>query len=281
MLAQTVNIESVIKPNTEANSDLPRVGDGEILDGPTKDTERPLPLLALLTRPVVVSVANYGMIALLDITAGTLISFIWSTPVEFGGLNLSPASIGLWTAGYGFMNCVLQFVAFPGIVRRFGPRRVFIASILCFLPIYIMFPLENLALRHSSDGLNTTAGLLMVLQLSAASFSTMGSGKFLTTLQRALSLKRTCCGSNRCDIYVRIHRRPNKRSLGATNGVAQTIISIQRTVGPAAAASLFAFSLENNVLRGNFVYVVLLAVVWVGLGVAVQLPNNMWNLHEP
>jgi hypothetical protein len=210
MLAQTVNIESVIKPNTEANSDLPRVGDGEILDGPTKDTERPLPLLALLTRPVVVSVANYGMIALLDITAGTLISFIWSTPVEFGGLNLSPASIGLWTAGYGFMNCVLQFVAFPGIVRRFGPRRVFIASILCFLPIYIMFPLENLALRHSSDGLNTTAGLLMVLQLSAASFSTMGSGKFLTTLQRALSLKRTCCGSNRCDIYVRIHRRPQQ-----------------------------------------------------------------------
>ncbi|KAN0130269.1 major facilitator superfamily transporter [Lactarius tabidus] len=244
----------------EANSDLPRVGDGEILDGPTKDTERPLPLLALLTRPVVVSVANYGMIALLDITAGTLISFIWSTPVEFGGLNLSPASIGLWTAGYGFMNCVLQFVAFPGIVRRFGPRRVFIASILCFLPIYIMFPLENLALRHSSDGLNTTAGLLMVLQLSAASFSTMGSG--------AISM------------YVST-AAPNKRSLGATNGVAQTIISIQRTVGPAAAASLFAFSLENNVLRGNFVYVVLLAVVWVGLGVAVQLPNNMWNLHEP
>ena len=74
---------------------------------------------------------------------------------------------------------------------------------------------------------------------------------------------------------------PNKRSLGATNGVAQTIISIQRTVGPAAAASLFAFSLEKNVLRGNFVYVVLIAIVWVGLGVAVQLPNNMWKHHEP
>lgn len=74
---------------------------------------------------------------------------------------------------------------------------------------------------------------------------------------------------------------PNKRSLGATNGVAQTIVSIQRTVGPAAAASLFAFSLENNILRGNFVYVVLLAIVWVGLGVAVQLPKNMWKHHKP
>ena len=70
---------------------------------------------------------------------------------------------------------------------------------------------------------------------------------------------------------------PNKRSLGATNGVAQTMVSIQRTVGPAAAASLFAFSLDNNILGGNFVYAVLFAFVWVGLGVALQLPRNTWK----
>jgi hypothetical protein len=57
---------------------------------------------------------------------------------------------------------------------------------------------------------------------------------------------------------------PNKRSLGATNGIAQTMVAIQRTIGPAAAASLFAFSLENNILGGNFVYVVMLATVWLG-----------------
>ena len=67
---------------------------------------------------------------------------------------------------------------------------------------------------------------------------------------------------------------PNKRSLGATNGLAQMMVSIQRTIGPAAAASLFAFSLENNILGGNFAYIVLLATVWAGLGVAVQLPKT-------
>ena len=72
---------------------------------------------------------------------------------------------------------------------------------------------------------------------------------------------------------------PNKRSLGATNGVAQTVVSIQRTVAPAAAASLFAFSLEKNLLGGNFVYVVLVAIACVGLGVALQLPGNTWK-HE-
>jgi hypothetical protein len=73
---------------------------------------------------------------------------------------------------------------------------------------------------------------------------------------------------------------PNERSLGATNGIAQMVVSIQRTVGPAAIASLFAFSLNNNILGGNFAYVVPLAMVFVGLGVAVQLPNNTWTHNE-
>ena len=70
---------------------------------------------------------------------------------------------------------------------------------------------------------------------------------------------------------------PNKRSLGATNGIAQTMVAIQRMIGPAAAASLFAFSLDSDILGGNFAYVVVLATVWVGLGVAVQLPENTWK----
>ena len=70
---------------------------------------------------------------------------------------------------------------------------------------------------------------------------------------------------------------PNRRSLGATNGIAQTMIAIQRTIGPVAAASLFAFSLDSGILGGNFAYVVVLATVWVGLGVTTQLPENMWK----
>ncbi|KAI9443931.1 MFS general substrate transporter, partial [Lactarius indigo] len=244
------------EPNTEVNSDLARLGAREILDGPVNDTEKPVPLRALLTRPVVVSVANYSMIGLFEMTAGVLIPLIWSTSVEFGGLGMSPASIGLWMAAYGCMNGIFQFVAFPRVLRRLGPRRIFIASILCFFPVYMIFPFENLALRHSSHGTSAVAGLLIILQLSAIGLSDMGfSAVFMYICSAA----------------------PNKRSLGATNGVAQTMVSIQRTVGPATAASLFAFSLDNNILGGHFAYVVLHAIVWVGLGVAMQLPKNTWK----
>ncbi|KAF8258683.1 major facilitator superfamily domain-containing protein [Lactarius quietus] len=255
-LEETVNVDPAMKHNTEASTGLSQVGDGDILDGPLNGKEKPLALRALLTRPVVVSVANYGVISLHDIMAGALIPLIWSTSIDFGGLGMSPACIGLWIAGYGFLNGILQFVAFPPIVRRFGPRNVFIASILFFVPLYVLFPFENLVLLHSHNGLNRTAALLIVLQLTATAFTDMGFGAVFMYISSA---------------------PPNKRSLGATNGIAQTMASIQRTIGPAASASLFAFSLNGNIWGGNFVYAVLLGFVLAGLGVAVQLPRKTWS----
>ena len=168
-----------MKHDSEVNSHFPQVGEGELLDGPAKDTDKPLPLCALLTRPVVVSVANYGVMGLLDVIAGALIPLIWSTSVEFGGLGMSPASIGLWMAGCGFINGIIKFVTFPPIVKHFGLRRVFIASIFSFFPVFIIFPFENLALRYSSL---LAARLLMTLQVSALCFSDMGFSMFPSTL---------------------------------------------------------------------------------------------------
>jgi hypothetical protein len=70
---------------------------------------------------------------------------------------------------------------------------------------------------------------------------------------------------------------PNKRSLGTVNGLARIVASVQCAVGPAVADSLFAFSITNNVLGGNFVYVVLLTLVCVGLFIAGRLPTHMWT----
>ena len=171
-------------------------------DRALKDAEKPLPLRALLTKAVVVSVANYGMIGLLEMMAGALIPLVWSTPVEFGGLSMSPASLGLWMAGYGFLNGIVQFVAFPPVVRRLGLRLVFIASVFCFFPIYLIFPFENLAIQLSSGGMNPAAALLIVLQLSALSFADMGFSE-LPNLILSIDTE-GLFAPIRCDICVRI-----------------------------------------------------------------------------
>ncbi|KAI9434857.1 hypothetical protein H4582DRAFT_1975202 [Lactarius indigo] len=100
-----------------------------------------------------------------------------------------------------------------------------------------MFPFKNLAACAEI----TTVWLLVVLQLASICIKDMGSTAV-----------------------------PNKRSLGATD----SSDGGQRMVAPAAAASLFAFSLANDILGGYFHYVVLLTVVCFGLGVAAAAESH-------
>lgn len=54
-------------------------------------------------------------------------------------------------------------------------------------------------------------------------------------------------------------------------------VSIMRAIGPAAANSLFAMTVEKNYLGGYLVYYVLVAVVCGAMVVASQLPRRLWG----
>jgi hypothetical protein len=134
------------------------------------------------------------MLALLDMSAMVLIPLVWSTPIELGGLNLSPASIGLWLSAYGCLNGVLQFVFFPRVVGRLGPGRVVLVSIIAYVIIYTMFSFENMAARHATSahgiGTNSTVWLFVILQLTSICFTDMGFSEFLRKNKiKALRLK--------------------------------------------------------------------------------------------
>ncbi|KAI0297374.1 hypothetical protein BC826DRAFT_933544 [Russula brevipes] len=181
------------------------------------------------------------MLALLGVVAWALIPFVGQHQSN------QPEPCIHWGCGYRRLGTLFQFAVFPRAVDRFGSRRVFATGIAMFAVVYAMFPLENLALRHGS---NRFTWLLVFLQM------------------KALIAPCSC-------MYISA-ATPSKRPLGATNAIAQLAASIQRTVGPAVADWLFAFSIENNVLDGNFIHIVLFALVGVGVPVAAQLPRLMW-----
>ncbi|KAI9453844.1 MFS general substrate transporter [Lactarius psammicola] len=220
--------------------------------------EQPPPLRSLLTRPVVISIANQAVLVLLGIAASTLIPLVWSTPIEFGGLGLAPVSIGLWMSAYGCISAVFLFAFFPRIIAHFGPRRVVVAAVVALGVIYVLHPFENMLAR----GAAATAAVVwpfIVLQLLSLSVYDMGFSSILIYISSSPS---------------------DKRSLGATNGLAQTVVAMQCAVGPAATASLFAFSLQNDVLGGQFAYAVLLSIVCVALCLATQLPRDTWKHQD-
>lgn len=68
---------------------------------------------------------------------------------------------------------------------------------------------------------------------------------------------------------------PNKRSLGATNGLAQTTVSIVRAIGPATATSMFAYSLQHNLMGGYAVYAALVTMSVFSVMLSFKLSESI------
>jgi len=73
---------------------------------------------------------------------------------------------------------------------------------------------------------------------------------------------------------------PNKRSLGATNGLSQTSVSIARAIGPAMSTSLFSLSVRENWLGGYAVFVFFGVLSVFALLIATRLPVDMWEEED-
>jgi len=69
------------------------------------------------------------------------------------------------------------------------------------------------------------------------------------------------------------------RALGSVHGVGQTAASLARAIGPAMATSLFAYTLQNDLLGGLGVYVALITISLSCLPLAHKLPEKAWE-HE-
>ncbi|PPQ65541.1 hypothetical protein CVT26_000498 [Gymnopilus dilepis] len=212
----------------------------------------PLPMKDVLTRRVIIVILNYSLLALLDIALRALQPLFYTIHVQYGGLGFSPPAVGLCLAAFGVLSGLYQAFIFTFVYDRFGPKRIFVTSMLTFVPIFGLFPFMNLSARHG--GVNTLTWAELSLQ-----------GMLYVIMDMGFS-----CAF----IYVR-HAAPNKRSLGATNGLAQTSISVMRAIGPVASTSLFSFSLERNILHGWFVYLVLIVASLFACLSSTALPTKL------
>jgi len=223
--------------------------------GNPRDNEGPLPLRKLFVYPVVLSVSNYVVLAFLNIAISALLPLFLAMPLEIGGLNFDPPRIGYIIGSCGAASAIFQAFYFSRIVRYLGARKVFMMSMSTLIPISLSFPLINKAALTFGIQSPVVWTLILIL-LSCLAFLDLAYGTIF--------------------MYVTASA-PNKRSLGATNGLAQTIVSIARAVGPAFSTSLFSVSAEQNVLGGYGVYALLLVLSIGAIFLATLLPSKLWD----
>jgi MFS family permease len=224
---------------------------------PSTPKDAQLPIRDVLTPRVVTAVVNYSLLALLDIALRALQPLFYTISIPLGGLGFSPPIVGLCLGAFGLFSGLYQAFIFTPIYNRFGTKNIFVTAMLTFVPMFALFPLMNLSARHG--GVNAVTWAELTLQ-----------GILYVIMDMGFS-----CAF----IYVR-SAAPNKRSLGATNGLAQTSISVVRAIGPAASTSLFSLSLEKNILGGWFVYVVLVVLSAGALFASAWLPTKLWEVEE-
>ncbi|OJA08648.1 hypothetical protein AZE42_05276 [Rhizopogon vesiculosus] len=217
-----------------------------------------IPLRSLLTPSIVIPIANYALLAFLDISLRALLPLFFSTPTYLGGLGFTPSSIGSWLAMFGVADGLFQAFFFAKIVGRLGPKRVFCFSVSCFAPAMITFPIMSW-LVHTKGAVDhaitvTLIGQIVLILLWDMAFA--------------------------CAFMFITASAPTKNVLGAINGLGQTTVSMARAVGPALATSLFAFSKEHNLLNGNAVYLIFIilagALRWLGS----HLPDEIQDRDE-
>ncbi|KAF7773190.1 hypothetical protein Agabi119p4_5357 [Agaricus bisporus var. burnettii] len=223
----------------------------------TSNLNEPLPLRKILIYPVLISISNYVFLAFINIMLNALLPLFLAMPIQIGGLGFSPSTIGYIWGVYGFMTGLFNIVFFAKVMRRFGERKVFFGGMMMFGPCFMLMPVMSLCAKKW--GVGVVVWMLIVIVFFMLVIMDMSYGSIF--------------------MYVTASA-PNKRSLGATNGLSQMTVSIARAIGPALSTSLFSYSVQKNILGGYGVYLCMTVLSLLGLLLAVRLPEHVWEEKE-
>lgn len=236
----------------EPNSGSPAITENGIQ---CDTSEGQLPLRKLLVPAVLISAGCYAFFALTDIAVRTVLPVYFAIPIEMGGLGLDPSAIGTILALLGLTNGVSQSLLFAPLHDRLGPKNLYLAGTFLYLPAIALFPVTTWVARER--GLDSLVWALVGAQMVLCVLS---SFSFSVTF-----------------IYINA-AAPNRASIGATNGLAQMMVSVMRAIGPVASNSAFSLSIQRHVMGGYFVYWMMMGMASITLIMGFFLPKKPWKV---
>jgi MFS family permease len=212
---------------------------------------RRLPFRRIWTRNVILTFLAHGLLAMHVGTFNNLWFVFLSTPrydphskhntslpsgykphapfTFTGGLALPPPSIGTALAILGVIGISMQLLLFPTLSFKLGTTRSFRLSLLLFPFSYLLAPYlavipSSVVAPEQASGAWVWLGITIVLavQVTARTFA----------LPSTAILVNNCC--------------PHPSVLGSVHGIAQSVSSFTRTVGPVLGGWLYGVGLNKG-----------------------------------
>lgn len=241
---------------------------------------------AVLTRPVLIAIQNYGWLSLLEISYWAILTVFLPIPVSAGGLNLPPPTVGIIFGILGLVDGLIQLLIFPPTFKRFGPKKIMTGAMMNFWMIFACFPwMHEIAKAYPTEPgtLDSRVWAVMGLLIVLAGVINMGNSMFslrILTLDFLHFLTDymphfMVTGVNFMFIGA---SAPDPTLLGTTNGLAQMVISFTRALGPFGATALFSTSMvhpEFLGLKGYGVFMLLGILTGVAVYCTLLLPGDV------
>ena len=177
--------------------------------------------------------------------------------------------IGTLVSVFGILGGVFTVFFFSPMTDYFGVRCVYLMGISAAVPCFALFPIISCLARNSASGLGMAVWVAVGTQLALCAMVWMCYGTSDSEESNCQLAHMSDAITGAAFIFI-AGAAPNKASLGATNGIAQLLVSITRAVGPAFVNSVYSVSIdtEHHYLNGKLVYyvTVMLSVgaVWMG-----------------
>ncbi|KIJ26674.1 hypothetical protein M422DRAFT_236419 [Sphaerobolus stellatus SS14] len=219
-------------------------------------------LSILLTPRLLRVLINHALLALLEHSYLALVALFYATPIETGGLGLSPSKLGLLLGTIGLTHGILQPFCFSPLYRTFHPKNLYTTCLAASILAYICFPVINTIARAKGNS-HPAVWVIVVIQ----SFLLLPSYTAFSAMHIFIS-----------------NAAPSPGLIGTTMGVSQTLFSAMGIIGPSGTTSLFAISQEKKLLGGNLIYVVMCIAVSVAVFTShFSLPDDSHEetTHRP
>lgn len=148
---------------------------------------------------------------------------------------------------------------------------MFMVSLACWVPFFALCPVANLmALRTGYVGPQVWTAI--ALQLLLLSVAQMGFGTLYSVVSSFSAGLTRVTGA----IFLfTMASAPNKRCLGAVNGLAQNVASVVRALSP-IMTMLLSLSIKYHVMGGYAFYFIMMTSSIAGFSIARWLPRRPW-----
>jgi MFS family permease len=218
------------------------------------DSEPKHTFITLLSRKeVLIPVINHSFLALMEQCFIVLLPLVYSTSIPNGGLGLSAFEIGTIMGAVGFINGIFQVVFFAKFLDRLGPKKLYI---LCYSSVFIAilaYPVMS-SFAKAAGRVDGAVWCVLIVQVCCNLTIYMAYG---------------------CSFMYTVDAAPSHSSLGVTNGLAQMVSTVTRTIAPTLASSLFSISQQKQWLGGTMVYWALCLIGSIGVYTAGFLPGKL------